>query len=67
MRAIALDGVPANEANVKSGNYRIVRETFVVVKGGPAPAVDQFIAFMRSPEGAAIIKANGALPTADRR
>jgi phosphate transport system substrate-binding protein len=66
IRAIALNGVVANEANVASGKYGIVRETFVIVKGGANPAVNQFVAFMRSPAGAAIIKANGALPTVPR-
>jgi phosphate transport system substrate-binding protein len=66
IRAIALNGLVADEVNVKSGKYGIVRETFVIVKGGASRAVNHFIAFMRSPAGAAIIKANGALPTVQR-
>jgi phosphate transport system substrate-binding protein len=66
IKALALNGVVANEANVSAGKYEIVREVFLVVKGASNPAVQQFIAFIRSPEGAAIIKANGALPTTAR-
>jgi phosphate transport system substrate-binding protein len=66
IKALALNGVVANEANVSAGKYGIVREIFLVVRGASSPAVQQFIAFIRSPEGAAIIKANGALPTTTR-
>lgn len=66
IKALALNGVAPNEANVSSGKYRIVREIFLIVKGPANPLIQQFIAFIRSPEGAAIIKANGAVPTAVR-
>jgi phosphate transport system substrate-binding protein len=62
-RALALNGVAANETTVTTGQYRIVREVYLVVKNVSSPSVQQFTAFIRSPEGAAIIKANGALPT----
>jgi phosphate transport system substrate-binding protein len=66
IRALALNGVVANEANVSAGKYAIVREVFLVTKGASTPAVQGFIAFIRSPEGAAVIKANSAIPTAAR-
>jgi phosphate transport system substrate-binding protein len=63
IKALALNGLAANEDTVSAGQYRIVREVFLVVKSPSSPPVQQFIAFVRSPGGAAIIKANGALPT----
>ena len=66
VKALALNDMAATEANVRAGKYRIVREISLVVKGPGSPAVQQFIAFIRSPEGAAIMKANGAVPTAVR-
>lgn len=66
IKALTLNGVAANEANVTAGKYGIIREVFLVVKGTSTPPVQQFIAFIRSPEGAAIIKANGALPKTAR-
>lgn len=66
IKALALNGIAADEANVSLGKYGIIREIFLVVKGPASPAVQQFMAFIRSPEGAAIIKANGAVLTAIR-
>lgn len=63
IKALALNGVVANEANVSVGRYHMVREVFLVAKGFLSPAIHQFIAFIRSPEGSAIMRANGAFPT----
>jgi len=64
LRALALDGVAPSEANVAAGSYRLVREVFLVVKGEGTPGVAAFLAFVRGPQGAAIIKANGAIAKA---
>ena len=64
IKAIALGGVAPSEANVLGGKYALVREVFLVVKKDASPPVQQFVLFARSAEGAVIIKANGALPTA---
>jgi ABC-type Fe3+ transport system substrate-binding protein len=39
-----------------------VREVFLVVKGDAPPAVKAFLAFVKSADGAKVIKANGAIP-----
>ena len=62
IKALALEGVAASEMNVVSGKYRLIREVFLVVKMNATPPVQQFISFIRSVDGAAVIKANGALP-----
>ena len=64
IRALALNGVTPDEANVRTGRYKLVREAFLVTKTGVSPALPAFIAFVQSAEGAAVIKANGAIPTA---
>ena len=62
IRALSLDGTAPTEANVTAGTYRLVREVFLVVKASPTPAAASFIAFVKSVEGAKVIKANGAIP-----
>jgi ABC-type phosphate transport system substrate-binding protein len=58
----AADRVAPGEANVASGQYRLKREVFLIAKAQPTPASANFLAFVRGPEGAAVIKANGAIP-----
>ena len=62
IKALSLDGVAPTEANVTAGTYRLVREVFLVLKGGAAPAANNFLEFVSSADGAKIIKANGAIP-----
>lgn len=62
IKVLALDGVAPTEVNVIAGTYRLVREVFLVVKADAAPAVKAFLAFVKSGEGAKVIKANGAIP-----
>ena len=64
VRAVALNGIRPDEANVLAGKYRLVREAFLVTKSGPSAEVARFVVFIRSAEGAAVIKSNGAIPTA---
>ncbi len=62
IKALSLDGVAPTEGNVAAGQYRLVREVFLVVKASAPAATKNFIAFVKSAEGAKIIKANGAIP-----
>lgn len=64
--ALMLNRVVANETNVSTGKYAIVREVFLVTKSISTPAVQGFVGFIRGAEGAAVIRANGAIPTAAR-
>ena len=60
--ALALNGVAPSPDNVRSGAYRLTRDSFLVVKGSPSAAVAGFLDFIRSPEGKQVIASNGAVP-----
>ena len=62
IKALLLNGAAADEASVVSGKYRLTRDAFLVTGKAPSDAAAAFIAFVLSPEGAAVIKANGAIP-----
>lgn len=62
MRAVVLDGVAADTANVRSGRYPLVRPSYLVTRADPSPAVRAFLAFVRSDAGARTISASGAVP-----
>lgn len=66
IKALSLDGVAPTEANVIAGNYRLVREVFLVTKDNAWPAIKAFLDFVKSAEGASTIKANGAIPAAGK-
>ncbi|MBX9775324.1 MAG: substrate-binding domain-containing protein [Xanthobacteraceae bacterium] len=61
IKAVSLNGASADEASVLSGKYRLTRDAFLVVGKSPTESVNAFIAFVKSQEGAAIIKQNGAI------
>lgn len=62
IKALLLNGVAGDEANVAAGKYRLTRDAFLVTGKAPPEPVNAFIAFVRSPDGAAVIRANGAIP-----
>lgn len=62
IRPIWLNGVEPSPENVRSGAYALTRDSFLVTKSSPAPAVARFLAFVSSPEGKRVISANGAVP-----
>jgi phosphate transport system substrate-binding protein len=64
IKAVALDGVVANEASVRDGRYRLVRDAFLVTRNGPSADVKAFIDFVKGVDGAKVISENGAIPAA---
>jgi phosphate transport system substrate-binding protein len=62
VRALALDGVVANEENIKSGRYKLVRPFLFVSQGEPTGLAKEFLDFVLSEEGQALIKKEGLLP-----
>ena len=62
IKALSLDGVAPTEANVTAGSYRLIREVFLVLRANASQETKAFAAFVKSTNGAEIIKANGAIP-----
>jgi len=62
IKAVALGGVAASEANVAGGTYRLTRDAYLVTRNTPAAPVKAFIDFVKGADGAAVTKANGAIP-----
>jgi phosphate transport system substrate-binding protein len=61
IKPIALNGIVPSESNVRAGRYRLVRDAFLVTRNSPSAEAKAFIEFVKSDEGAAVIRANGAI------
>ena len=59
LRALKLDGVEPTVSNGASGAYPIVKRFFFITKPTPSAAVQQFIAFVASPDGREILARTG--------
>ena len=62
IKPLMLNGIEPSVENVRSGAYRMTRDSFLVTKAKSGPAVARFLEFVRSPEGKHVISANGAVP-----
>ncbi len=62
IKALSLNGIVPSAENVERKTYTLTRDSFLVTKVTPPPAVSEFVEFVRSPAGAAIVAANGAVP-----
>jgi phosphate transport system substrate-binding protein len=62
VRALALDGVVGNEANIRNGSYKLVRPFLFLTRGEPSGAAKEFIDFVLSDEGQALVKKEGLIP-----
>jgi phosphate transport system substrate-binding protein len=65
LRFVAIDGAEPSMDNFQSGAYPFGRPLFFVLPARKIPAADRLIAFLRSPEGAAALRATGNLLTVD--
>jgi phosphate transport system substrate-binding protein len=61
VRALDLDGAVANEENIRNGSYKLVRPFLFVSRGEPAGLAKQFVDFVLSDEGQALVKKEGLL------
>lgn len=59
LRTLALDGIHPTVANVKNGTYRLWKGYWIVTGEKRPRIVDQFLEFVRSPEGQAILRQTG--------
>jgi len=62
VKETSLRGIVPTAENVQSKTYTLTRDSFLVVKTPPTPAVSNFLEFVRSAAGEKVIVANGAVP-----
>jgi phosphate transport system substrate-binding protein len=55
VKAVSIDGISAETANVKSGEYKAAREFFIATKAEITPVTQDFIDFILSAEGQAVV------------
>lgn len=61
LKALALDGVAATPENLAKGAYKMEKTYYLVTRGEPRDLVRQFIAFVFSEPGRAILRRTGHL------
>lgn len=66
VKALRIDGREPTVENVQSGSYEIRRPLMIVTRGDPDAAEQDFIDFMFSPEGRAIISREAIPITRER-
>lgn len=59
VKALAIDGVPASVENIKNGSYTISRPFNIAVGAAPSALTQDFIAFILSDEGQAVVEDAG--------
>lgn len=62
IRPLSLNGIAPHAENVRDQSYALTRDSFLITKATPSSAVAGFLDFIRSPAGAKVIAANGAVP-----
>lgn len=58
VKAVSIDGAEATVDNIKSGNYTIARPFNIATKGTPSDVAQDFINFIMSADGQAVISDN---------
>lgn len=61
IKALSINGIDPSAPNVERKAYRLVRESFFVIKTPASPAVVRFLEFTRGSMGHTVITANGAI------
>lgn len=62
VRGIILDGVVPSQQNVLDGTYKLARTLFMHTAQQPSKLARCFIEYLKSREGAALIRESGSLP-----
>lgn len=61
IKALSINGIDPSTQNVERKTYRLVRESFFVIRTPASPAVARFLEFTRGAMGHTVITANGAI------
>ena len=62
VKALKIDGADATVENIKSGAYKASRPFNIAVKAGVSDSAKDFISFIMSDDGQAVIEENGYIP-----
>lgn len=65
VKALAIDGAEASVENIKAGTYNVARPFNIATLAETSEAAQDFIAFIMSAEGQAVIEANGYIAVAE--
>ncbi len=65
VKAIQIDGVAATVDNIKNGSYKIARPFNIATKEGLSEPAQDFINFIMSADGQAVVEANGYIKVSD--
>ena len=60
-KVIKLDGISPSQEAVANGTYPAIRHLYIVTKGYPSGRTKEYIDFLRSPEGQALLEKEGKL------
>lgn len=63
VKALKVDGAEATAANVKDGSYKVARPFNVAVKDNLSEVAQDFLDYILSADGQAIVEANGCIST----
>lgn len=65
VKALKIDGVEATADNIKNGSYKISRPFNIVTTGNVSPLAQDFIDFIMSADGQAVIEKDNYIPVSD--
>lgn len=65
VKAVSIDGAEATVENIKSGSYTIARPFNIATKGEISEAAQDFVNFILSAEGQAVVSENGYITVDD--
>lgn len=63
LKALSVAGTQPTLANIASGKYPHEKSQFLVIGTDPDPLVQEFVRYIDSPAGAAVLRSSGNLPT----
>ncbi|MGT2736127.1 substrate-binding domain-containing protein [Streptococcus orisratti] len=67
VKVLKIDGTEASVANIKAGSYKISRPFNIVTKDKISEAAQDFINFILSSDGQAVVEKNGYIPLDDTK
>jgi phosphate transport system substrate-binding protein len=62
IKALSINGVSPDTTNLLNGTYPLTRDSFLITHAEPTAEVGEFLVFVRSEQGSAIITSSNAVP-----